>query len=191
MITLRWIATVTIFLIEFYILINLLFYKKSKFQFLIKDQSNIPDSSEVSYSYARTQLLWWTFIIITCLSISFLIKGNIDGLLDTDTLVLLGISVVTTTTGSMIDKSDINNKNERHQDKKSEGFIVDILSDENGISIHRFQSLIFNILYGFIFIIYFIEKSGQSFYAFKDFALGLIGISSAGYITLKFQENRK
>jgi SNF family Na+-dependent transporter len=193
--TLRWIATLVILFIEFYILINLLFYKRSKFQSLIKDQSIIQDVLEKSYSYSRSQLLWWTVIIMTCLSISFLIKGNIDGLLDAHTLVLLGISVATTTTGTMIDKSDVNNNSgnnpARHQDNPTRGFIADILSDENGISIHRFQAVIFNIVYGFIFIIFFIENSGQSFYSFDDFALGLIGLSSAGFITLKFQENRK
>jgi hypothetical protein len=126
---------------------------------------------------------------------SFAISGTLDGLKDSSVLVLLGISVGTTTGGAIIDTSDItkelkNQKSIRHQDQESEGFFNDILSDNNGISIHRFQSFVFNLLYGFIFTLSFIHSGGPSFFHFDEFALGLLGLSSAGYITLKSQENK-
>jgi hypothetical protein len=143
-------------------------------------------------------MVWWTLIVVGCLAISFAVTGGLTGLLDPGTLVLLGISTATTAGGTMIDNRDIlraalSKKPEdctRHQDEGSEGFFADILSDSNGISIHRFQSFVFNLLYGLVFIQHFIDSSFTSFVHFDELTLGILGLSSAGYLTLKAQENR-
>ena len=56
----------------------------------------------------------------------------------------MGISVGTTFAAGTID----NNQNPitRHQNEPSAGFFIDILSDENGISIHRFQNVVWTII---------------------------------------------
>lgn len=197
MATIRWLFVSVILFIELYFIIVLLFYRKSRIQYLIKDQSSIRDILKIPYSFARTQLVWWTFIIIACLSVSFGITGTLPGLTDPGLLVLLGLSAGTTTGGTIIDNHDIqkaarSRKSDnfvRHQDEGSEGFFTDILSDSNGISIHRFQAFVFNLLYGLIFILGFIDTSGTGFVHFDEFTLALLGISSAGYLTLKSQEN--
>lgn len=162
---------------------------------ILKDKSKI-DKSKISdsdlakpYSFARTQLMWWTLIIIALYAHGIGLTFNEESLIElNDTcLILLGISLGTTVSARIIDNTDINNNLERHQDKSSKGFLIDILKDENGISIHRFQALAFNIIFGIIFISKFF--STHVFLDFEQYELGLIGISSAAYVGLKINEN--
>jgi hypothetical protein len=197
MITIRWVFVSVILLTEAIVLVLLLFFKNNPVQHLIKDRSRIGELTQIPFSFARSQLVWWTLIIVGCLAVSYGINGELNGITDPGLLVLLGISTSTVAGGSMIDNRDIMktaksgnpDSSSRHQDEISEGFFSDILSDNNGISIHRFQAFLFNLLYGIIFILSFIDSSCSSFIHFDEFTLGLLGISSAGYITLKAQEN--
>jgi hypothetical protein len=68
----------------------------------------------------------------------------------------------------------------------SEGFFVDILSDANGISFHRFQISGWTVVLGVIFI-----ASAYRVLSMPDFdpqLLALMGISSRTYIGFKFPE---
>jgi len=143
------------------------------------------------YSFARTQLMWWTLIIISCYSIYYGNYGIIQEL-NKSTLILLGISLGTTTTARIIDNTEINNGILRHQNdhEHSRGFFNNILSDGGGISVHRFQALIFNLLFGLIFIVQFLESKEGKFTEFGQTELALMGISSAAYVGLKLNENR-
>jgi len=105
------------------------------------------------YSFARVQLAWWTTIVFSSIiSVLFLHKGM--PLIYNSTLYLLGISTGTTVLARAIDVADIgNNRALRHQDSASGvNFFIDILSDENGIGIHRFFAVLFNLLFGGWFI---------------------------------------
>jgi hypothetical protein len=70
----------------------------------------------------------------------------------------------------------------------SEGFLVDILTDSTGVSLHRFQLMVWTLVLGFIFI----------FAAYNDLAmptlggplLALMGISNGTYIGFKFPEQQ-
>ncbi len=75
--------------------------------------------------------------------------------------------------------------------QRSCGFLVDVLSDANGISFHRFQIFAWTIVLGFIFIIEVFENLRMP--EFSDTLLTLMGISSGTYIGFKFpeQEHRK
>lgn len=148
-------------------------------------------SIQKKYSFARTQLMWWTVIISGCFIIMF---GEIGSFaLNQTVMILLGIGVATTTAGSMIDTSQAQTAAEkgtlRHQDSKNVQFFRDLLDDGNGISTHRFQALLFNILFGIIFIAFFFNHS-YKFPDFDDYQLGTMGISSAAYLALKTNENK-
>jgi hypothetical protein len=164
------------------------------------DADSVKDSNEahskkrafetVPFSFARTQLMWWSLIIIPCFSISFGLEGNLDMLKNTDNtyLILLGISLGTVAAAKVIDNSDIAQGVNRHQDcNETHGFLNDIMSDENGISVHRFQAVTFNVIFGLIFIANF-AKSG-SFIELDTTELALMGVSSATYVGLKINEN--
>lgn len=148
-------------------------------------------SGQKKYSFARTQLMWWTVIISCCLIIMFGETGAFN--LNSTALTLLGIGAATSTAANIIDTSQIATAAQqgtlRHQDDKSTYFFRDLLNDGHGISTHRFQALVFNILFGIIFVVYFWTNHFQ----FPDFdanQLGIIGISSGAYLALKTNENK-
>jgi hypothetical protein len=69
---------------------------------------------------------------------------------------------------------------------KSQGLLTDIMSDENGISIHRFQMIAWTLILTIIFVreVY----SNLSMPQFSDTLLTLMGISSGTYVALKVPE---
>jgi len=70
----------------------------------------------------------------------------------------------------------------------NQSFLKDILSDNQGISIHRLQSFVFNVIYGVVFI-----KSVVFDYAMPEFGsveLLLLGISNGTYAFNKKSETK-
>lgn len=155
---------------------------------LLKDQCNCEIKP---YSFSRTQLLWWTLIISCCLSIYYgTNKSNVSLEDNYSLLILLGISFGTSGVARIIDNTDINNKMIRHQENATgKGFFTNILSDNNGISVHRFQALVFNIIFGLIFVFSFVLNGCSHFIQFDNLQLALMGVSSATYLGVKMNEN--
>jgi hypothetical protein len=149
------------------------------------------DYRKVPFSFARTQLLWWSLIIISCFCVYYGVKGQlVDLSANYACLVLMGISLGTTTAAKIIDNTDISQNLERHQDTHpSKGMLIDILSDEKGISVHRFQAVAFNLIFGVMFITHFMAEC--EFLILNDLALSLMGISSTAYIGLKPERKHK
>jgi hypothetical protein len=72
---------------------------------------------------------------------------------------------------------------------KSEGFFLDILRDETGISFHRFQMMAWTIILGLVFV-----SSVWTDFTMPDFSatlLGLMGISSGTYVGFKLSSSPK
>jgi len=134
------------------------------------------------YSLGRAQLLYWSLLIIY----GYLYVCSRQGALPVipaSMLIILGISIGTTAATKIIS----NNTSYTPDPNPSQGFLVDILSDANSINVHRFQNVIFNIVFGAIFIHKVI--SDQQLPDFDNTALTLMGISSASYAALKTTEN--
>ena len=72
--------------------------------------------------------------------------------------------------------------------RTSKGFIKDILSDNTGVSFHRFQIFIWTLVLGIIFIVEVISNLHMP--EFDDTLLMLMGISSGTYIGFKFPEQQ-
>jgi hypothetical protein len=71
----------------------------------------------------------------------------------------------------------------------SEGFFLDILRDETGISFHRFQMMAWTIILGLVFV-----SSVWRNFTMPDFSatlLGLMGISSGTYVGFKLSSSPK
>lgn len=68
----------------------------------------------------------------------------------------------------------------------SEGFLMDILSDANGISFHRFQIFAWTVLLGIIFFLSALRM--LTLVEFDSTLLTLMGISSGTYLGFKFPE---
>lgn len=146
------------------------------------------------YSYSRVQLFWWTIIILSSYIFFYGITGVLPPLNSTAAM-LLGLGVVVYAFGKIIDQHQIKTSppGKRIQDENtSNDFFTNILSDETGISIHRFQALVFNVIFGIGFISSFIKGIIHQQYPFPDFGdwqLAMLGISSATFLTLKTREN--
>jgi hypothetical protein len=70
----------------------------------------------------------------------------------------------------------------------SEGFFVDILSDANGLTFHRFQMLAWTVVLGIMFAVSVARQLVML--DFSATLLGLMGISSGTYIGFKFPEQK-
>lgn len=141
------------------------------------------------YSLSRTQLGVWT-IVIAC---SYIYESFCSNCLvslaefNTTALVLMGISGGTTAVSSVIDQSQQNLA--RHQNRPSKWFLLDILSDEKGVSIHRFQNVVWTV----IAIAVYISRLSQVQGALPELdptLIALTGVSNAAYLGLKLSENR-
>jgi hypothetical protein len=148
------------------------------------------------YSWSRVQLAWWSVIILSCFITIIIMKGTAPTL-DISTVILLGISAATTATAKAIDISDADRYDRlRHQDDFGKNFFLDILSDATGVSVHRFQTVVFNCVFGIWFISAFLHNlsNSESLNAIippiANNNLILLGLSSATYAALKVTENQ-
>jgi hypothetical protein len=148
------------------------------------------------YSFARVQLAWWSIIILTSFITIVATRGFPT--LATSTLILLGISSATAAAAKVIDISDkMNPKISMIQDQDGQNIILDILSDENGVSIYRFQTVVFNLTFGIWFMLTVLERLVNSGVSVSEIMpvvepnnLILLGLSSATYAALKTTENK-
>jgi hypothetical protein len=152
---------------------------------------------KASFSLGRTQLAFWTVIIIG--SFVFLLiecspSGGIEvPAMDAVNLALLGIAAGTAVVAKVIDNSQQNSASDAtisQQDIPSKGFFTDIISDETGVSVHRLQNVIWTIVVGGIYIAYVSTKLAiPDKSVISTTMLGLMSISSAAYLGVKTTEN--
>lgn len=151
------------------------------FQNILKDDQNL------YYSLGRTQLFYWTVLVITAyLYICF--KTDVLPDLPLSILAILGISVSTTAVSKIIENKDKGNV-VIDKNAKSEGWFMDILSDGSSINIQRLQNVAFNVFFGMLFL-----QKALSNHLMPDFdsnVLILLGISSGAYAGLKTTEAQK
>jgi hypothetical protein len=141
------------------------------------------------FSLSRVQLCIWTIIISCSYIFLVLCKGCVMGpdSISTTALILMGISVGTTVVARTIDQSQVSSN--RHQNEPSSGFFIDILSDENGISIHRFQNVIWTVIAISVYL-FFLDPSNCKLPDLDTTLLALTGISATAYVAVKQGENK-
>ena len=164
------------------------------------------------YSFSRVQLIWWTLLLLTAMVSIIIVSGNIPSLTQSS-LVLLGIGSLSTVSARLIDISDRQNFEAAtaasaadpqpiNQQICTGNFFTDILSDRSGISVHRLQAFIFNLVFG----LWFIYRSVTAIVSISaastqdainkvipDFSEGnlvLLGLSAGVYVTIKSTENK-
>jgi hypothetical protein len=154
------------------------------------------------YSFSRVQIAWWTIIVLAAfISIIITTKGTVPTF-DSSTLILLGISSGTLATASAIDAATKANAaisaNTISQNSEGISLLHDILTDNNGVNIHRLQTVIFNIVFGVWFIVEFTHNMNHAstmsidelIPKITDNNLILLGLSSGTYAALKTLENK-
>ena len=108
-----------------------------------------------------------------------------DDTIPASVLALIGIGTATALGSALIDAGT---NGPLPKPSPSKGFILDILSDENGVVFHRFQMAVWTIVLGIIFV-YSVWKH----LAMRDFdptLLALLGISAGTYLGFKFPSMR-
>ncbi len=166
---------------------------------MLRDLSN---SSRKPFSWARVQLAWWSVIILSSFIAILWVHGSAPDL-NQDTLILLGISATTIATARVIDVNEETSETvTRNQDEGGQNFFLDILSDANGVSIHRFQTIVFNLAFGCWYLGYVLKHMDASATNKTVAELGrilpelgqnnliLLGLSAATYVALKTTENK-
>jgi len=160
---------------------------------------DVSTAAKKPFSFARTQLAWWSIIILASIISDLISFGRIPDLTGS-TLVLFGVSSATAAAASIIDASDRSNPNPRvvlGQNLAGEGLIFDILSDGRGVTIHRFQIVVLNLIYGIWFIVKTLAELHYSggtnasiFPVISNENLTLLGLGSGTYAALKTNENK-
>lgn len=185
---------VSVFWLLFAALLATIGYCNQKFC-MLKDLSK---AEKQPYSWSRVQLAWWTVIVLSAFTTIMIDRGDAPQL-RLSTVILLGISAATIATARSIDAAEDSDPTiTRHQDKEGINFIIDILSDQTGVSIHRFQTVVFNLAFGVWFIAQVMENLNtvpkvNISQIMPDIAqnnLILLGLSSATYAALKTTENK-
>jgi len=72
--------------------------------------------------------------------------------------------------------------------RQSKGFLLDLVSDDNGVSFHRFQILAWTLVLGIIFIAEVFTNLKMP--EFSETLLALMGVSSGTYLGFKFPEEQ-
>jgi hypothetical protein len=138
------------------------------------------------YSLARFQLGFWFFLVVSAYLFLWLITGELNTITDS-VLALIGIGSATALGASLIDTGQQATPVGPALQRTGSGrFLSDVLSDGKGVSLHRFQMLVWTIVLGIIFCssVYRLLAMPQ----FSATLLGLMGISSGTYLGFKFPE---
>jgi hypothetical protein len=185
-----------IFGIVFIILTILVLFLNARYGMLRDDSTRL---KKKPYSFARTQLTWWAVIIFSSFITVLFARGSILTFNDS-ALILVGISASTTVVARLTDLSDIIKISPERisQNEPGQNFLLDILSDHNGVSISRLQTVIFNFIIGAWFIYQMLNNlvtcppfdmdSILPVIATKNMIL--LGLSSGTYAAMKTTENK-
>lgn len=137
------------------------------------------------YSLSRCQMAFWFFVVLASYLFLLAVTFDFNGILNAQSLVLIGISSATWMAAATVDT---------HQTPDGspwpvhESFLTDLLTDRNGVTLHRFQMLVLTLLLGGIYLVSVWRNLALP--SFDDRLLGLIGISSGVYVGLKIPEKQ-
>ncbi len=167
---------------------------------LLRDRTPLTPAGKLPpYSLSRFQMAFWSFLIIAAYLFIWMITQELDTITGS-VLALLGIGSGTALGATLIDKEKVTNSAAGEAQAPaaaappakrvavSEGFLRDVLSDDEGISLYRLQLFVWTLVLGIIFIASVYD--GLQMPQFNPTLLGLMGISSGTYLGFKVPESR-
>jgi hypothetical protein len=137
------------------------------------------------YSLSLFQMVFWFTLVIVAYVFMWMINDELDTITES-VLALIGIGAATAIGATMIDKNKTQS-GEAVTPIATRGFIRDVLSDADSISLHRFQMFIWTLVLGVIFLASVYKNLAMP--EFSTTLLGLMGISSGTYLGFKVPEN--
>lgn len=144
----------------------------------------MPAGQPPPFSLAKSQLAPWTFLVLGAYVLIYCVTEATTAVTVT-TLELLGISAGTAGLGGLLGQPAAGGVGPL---RASRGWWLDVLSDEQGVSISRLQQLGFTLLLGYLFV-----RTVYKTVALPDWnenEILLLGLSSATFLGLKSQENK-
>jgi hypothetical protein len=179
----RFAAYVAVFLV---FLVLFLWLEKSSG--ILRDTGPNPGAGKMRpYSLGRSQMAFWFFIVFASFAFIQLVTRSYNTITP-QALTLMGISAATYLGAAVVDSSKSAAATAAPA-LASESFLMDILTDVNGISLHRFQLMVWTVALGFIFVSSVFSSLAMP--QFNETLLGLMGISSGTYIGFKFPEKQQ
>ncbi len=170
---------------------------------LLRDADpSVPDYRLRPYSLAKSQLAFWTVVIISTYLFIFIAKpAGVVNVLNTTALERLGISMGTSalagvtgapaapaprapvpfSTRPIQAQAPAPAPSQAHQN-----YIDDILSDNQGMNIHRLQMALWTLVFGGVFVCLCYQN--QDFPSFDQQVFVLMGISSGTYVWFRRTE---
>jgi hypothetical protein len=146
---------------------------------ILRDPGPVPAGQQAPFSLSRFQLAFWSLLVIAAYVFIWMVTEELDTITGS-VLVLLGIGSGTALGAALIDAPTTS--------RSSRGFLNDLLSDDHGISIHRFQLFAWTLILGVIFCASVYD--GLQMPQFSTTLLGLMGLSSGTYLGFKVPETR-
>jgi hypothetical protein len=131
----------------------------------------------VPFSLARVQFAWWLFLVIGGYLYVWLVTGQFIGVVTAGVLTLMGISGVSGLAAQVIDPTPNTNP--------SQGFLRDIMSENNTFVLQRVQMAAWTLILGVIFL--WTTLTSFSFPNFDTNLLVLAGIVNGVYLGFKFK----
>lgn len=166
---------------------------------ILRDRMPGIPAEQAPYSLSRFQLAFWSFLVIAAYVFIWLITEELDTITGS-VLALLGIGSATALGAKIIDQGKTGDGTVSNPASPgdpaapapvvapttSKGFLQDVLSDSQGISLYRFQLFAWTLVLGVIFCasVY----NGLEMPQFSTTLLGLMGISSGTYLGFKVPE---
>jgi hypothetical protein len=168
----------------------LLFVRLARRTSLLRDRNALtPEGKLPPFSLSRFQMAFWSFLVVAAYLFIWLITQELDTITGS-VLALLGIGSATALGANLIDsgKASATGTAAPTKGAVTQGFLRDVLSDAEGISLYRFQLFVWTLVLGVIFIasVY----NGLQMPQFNPTLLGLMGISSGTYLGFKVPESR-
>lgn len=148
------------------------------------------DYKRVPFSLAKSQVAYWTFVVVAAYSMIYFVTSALPTI-PSGLLGLLGISITNGLFSKLINKTQADTDaaaSLRLTDGigVSRGWLSDVLTDTNGVSIVRLQFIVFNAVVG----IYVVQQvvTHWSLPNLDASILALISISSLGFLAQKNSE---
>lgn len=172
-----------IFLVAFAFVVGLFFWLASVSNLLREAGPSPGGGKRKPFSLGLTQMAWWFFIISTSFVAIWFITDSFSSL-TTSILGLMGIG-----SGTALGSYMLQPKSSDETPRETRGFFTDLVSDENGVSFHRFQMVAWTVYLGVIFLMN--VYTSLTMPNFDTTLLALMGISSGTYLGFKIPQKQK
>ena len=171
-----------------------LFVRLARRTTILRDPVPAPAGKQPPFSLSRFQLAFWSLLVIAAYIFIWMVTEELDTITGS-VLVLLGIGSGTALGAALIDSGKQAPAGSAPADaappvkpEASQGFLTDLISDDHGISLYKFQLFAWTLVLGVIFCSSVYD--GLEMPQFSTTLLGLMGLSSGTYLGFKVPEGK-